>query len=81
MASRASIRWVPFDPHRHEAGFEADDARFPPGTVTTVIQPGYMHHDRLLRPALVGVRKTSAMPQGDASDPSREAARPKAGPP
>jgi molecular chaperone GrpE len=69
----------PFDPHRHEAGFEADDARYPPGTVTTVIQPGYMHHDRLLRPALVGVRKMSAMPQEDAPDPRREAP-PKAGP-
>jgi molecular chaperone GrpE len=49
----------PFDPHRHEASFEAADALFPPGTVTSVIQPGYMHHDRLLRPALVGVSKMS----------------------
>jgi molecular chaperone GrpE len=49
----------PFDPHRHEASFEAADARYPPGTVTSVIQPGYMHHDRLLRPALVGVSKMS----------------------
>jgi molecular chaperone GrpE len=49
----------PFDPHRHEASFEAADALSPPGTVTSVIQPGYMHHDRLLRPALVGVSKMS----------------------
>jgi molecular chaperone GrpE len=48
----------PFDPHRHEASFEAADAQYPPGTVTHVIQPGYMHRDRLLRPALVGVSKT-----------------------
>jgi molecular chaperone GrpE len=48
----------PFDPHRHEASFEAADARHPPGTVTHVIQPGYIHRDRLLRPALVGVSKT-----------------------
>ena len=48
----------PFDPHRHEASFEATDARYPPGTVTHVIQPGYMHRDRLLRPALVGISKT-----------------------
>jgi molecular chaperone GrpE len=47
-----------FDPHRHEASFEAADARYPPGTVTHVIQPGYMHCDRLLRPALVGISKT-----------------------
>jgi molecular chaperone GrpE len=49
----------PFDPHRHEASFEAADARYPPGTVTHVLQPGYLYRDRLLRPALVGVSKTS----------------------
>jgi molecular chaperone GrpE len=48
----------PFDPHRHEASFEAADARYPPGTVVSIIQPGYVHHDRLLRPALVGVSMT-----------------------
>lgn len=50
----------PFDPHQHEASFEAADSRYSPGTVTNVIQSGYMHHDRLLRPALVGVNTTSA---------------------
>jgi molecular chaperone GrpE len=49
----------PFDPHKHEASFEATDPRYAPGTVTNVIQSGYVHHDRLLRPALVGVNKTS----------------------
>jgi molecular chaperone GrpE len=49
----------PFDPHRHEASFEAADARYPPGTVSHVVQPGYMYRDRLLRPALVGVSKIS----------------------
>lgn len=52
----------PFDPHRHEASFETADDRYPPGTVTTVIQPGYMHHDRLLRPALVGVSRAGELP-------------------
>lgn len=59
----------PFDPHWHEAGFEAEDARHPPGTVTRVVQPGYMYHDRLLRPALVGVSKASAPPQTGAGVP------------
>src|ERR1700704_6400967 len=54
----------PFDPHRHEASFEAVDARYPPGTVTSVIQPGYMYRDRLVRPALVGISKTSDAPDG-----------------
>lgn len=47
----------PFDPHRHEASFEAVDAQHPPGTVTHVVQPGYLYRDRLLRPALVGISK------------------------
>ncbi|MBB2754591.1 UNVERIFIED_ORG: molecular chaperone GrpE [Rhizobium aethiopicum] len=50
----------PFDPHQHEAIVEAVDPQYPPGYITNVIQSGYMHHDRLLRPALVGVNKTSA---------------------
>jgi molecular chaperone GrpE len=49
----------PFDPHRHEASFEAADARYPPGTVTSVIRPAYVYRDRLLRPALVGISKMS----------------------
>ncbi|GBD50150.1 nucleotide exchange factor GrpE [Methylopila sp. Yamaguchi] len=49
-----------FDPHRHQASFEVADARYQPGVVAQVIQPGYMHHERLLRPALVGVSKDAA---------------------
>ncbi len=45
----------PFDPYRHQAMFEVPGGDHPPGTVAQVIQPGYLHHDRLLRPALVGV--------------------------
>jgi molecular chaperone GrpE len=52
----------PFDPHRHEASFEAADARYPPGTVTSVIRPAYVYRDRLLRPALVGISKMSDAP-------------------
>jgi molecular chaperone GrpE len=56
----------PFDPHRHDASFEATDPQHPPGTVMRVIQPGYMHHERLLRPALVGVSKAPDPPGKDA---------------
>ena len=45
----------PFDPHLHEAMFEVSDSARPPGTVVEVLQPGYIQHDRLLRPAMVGV--------------------------
>jgi molecular chaperone GrpE len=47
-----------FDPNWHEASFELADERHPPGAVASVIQPGYLHHERLLRPALVGVNKS-----------------------
>jgi molecular chaperone GrpE len=46
-----------FDPHRHQAMFEVETTAFPEGTVAEVLQPGYAHHDRLLRPAMVGVAK------------------------
>ena len=37
--------------------FELDDPSQPAGTVVRVLQGGYMLHDRLLRPAQVGVSK------------------------
>ncbi len=59
----------PFDPERHQAGFTVVDTAHVPGTVASVIQPGYLHHDRLLRPALVGV----SMAPEDAPDRTRDA--------
>ena len=54
------------DPHVHEAMFEVPDPNRPNGTVVQVVQPGYMLHDRLLRPARVGVAKggPAAAPSG-----------------
>lgn len=49
----------PFDPHRHQAMFEVENSGLPPGTVVQVLQPGYAQHERLLRPALVGVAGTT----------------------
>jgi len=47
----------PFDPNFHEAMYEVPDSGFSNGTVAQVVQPGYSLHDRLLRPARVGVAK------------------------
>jgi len=55
----------PFDPHLHQAMYEVESGDYPPGTIAQVMQPGYVMHDRLLRPALVGVAK----PQAPAKDP------------
>ena len=49
----------PFDPSQHHALFEIEDSSCPPGTVAQLVEPGYRYHDRLLRPALVGVAKPS----------------------
>jgi molecular chaperone GrpE len=46
-----------FDHNLHQAIFEAERPDVPAGTVVEVLQPGYVLHDRLLRPAMVGVAK------------------------
>ena len=45
------------NPHHHEAMFEIPDPDQPAGTIAQVVQSGYLLHDRLLRPARVGVAK------------------------
>jgi hypothetical protein len=50
----------PFDPHRHQALFEVKGGDYPAGTVAEILLPGYAYHERLLRPALVGVATSRA---------------------
>lgn len=50
----------PFDPHYHQVMMEQDDPSVPAGTILTVLQAGYMIHDRLLREAMVVVAKGGA---------------------
>ena len=45
------------DPNLHQAMFEIDDTSKPVGTILQIMQHGYTIHDRLLRPAMVGVSK------------------------
>jgi len=51
-----------FDHNFHQAIFEAENTGKPAGTVVEVLQPGYVLHDRLLRPAMVGVAKGDVKP-------------------
>jgi molecular chaperone GrpE len=44
-----------FDPNLHQAVYQEADPNAPEGAVIEVMQPGYLHHDRVLRPAMVGV--------------------------
>jgi molecular chaperone GrpE len=57
-----------FDHNFHQAIFEAENTGKPAGTIVEVLQPGYVLHDRLLRPAMVGVAKGGA-PAGEAARP------------
>jgi molecular chaperone GrpE len=64
-----------FDPDRHEAVFEVTAPEQPAGTVAEVLQEGYLHHDRLLRPAMVGVAKGRDEPAEQESEGDSNNAR------
>jgi molecular chaperone GrpE len=51
-----------FDHNFHQAIFEAERPDQPSGTIIEVLQPGYVLHERLLRPAMVGVAKGGSKP-------------------
>jgi molecular chaperone GrpE len=59
-----------FDYNYHQAMFEVPTAHTPPGMVVEVMQHGYVLHDRLLRPAMVGVSKA---PEADTKNEESEA--------
>ena len=46
-----------FDPNLHQAIMEVERDDIDEGIIVQEIQTGYMMHDRLLRPAMVGVSK------------------------
>ena len=50
-----------FDPHRHQAISQVESDQ-EPNTVVTVLQKGYLIHDRVLRPALVIVARAKEPP-------------------
>jgi molecular chaperone GrpE len=56
-----------FDPNRHQAMYEVPDSSAPAGTVVQVIQAGYTIGDRVLRPAMVAIAKTSEMADAERS--------------
>jgi molecular chaperone GrpE len=47
----------PFDPNLHQAVMQQAAPGQPPNTVVQVLEPGYVIHDRVLRPAKVAVSK------------------------
>ena len=59
-----------FDYNLHQAMFEVPTLDQPSGVVLEVVQHGYVLHDRLLRPAMVGVSKAGD-PATDANDQAK----------
>lgn len=48
----------PFDANIHQAMFEKPTEDFEDGAICEIVQDGYKLHDRLLRPAMVGISKS-----------------------
>lgn len=51
-----------FDPNFHQAIAEVPGEGKPAGSIVTVVQPGYVIGDRLLRPAMVTVARRESSP-------------------
>ncbi len=60
-----------FDYNLHQAMFEVPTLDQPSGVVLEVVQHGYVLHDRLLRPAMVGVSKAGE-PTGKVNDQAKK---------
>jgi molecular chaperone GrpE len=60
-----------FNPQFHEAMYEVPSEDVENGTIVQVVEVGYVIHDRLLRPAKVGIAKSAisnAMETPDEND-------------
>lgn len=56
-----------FDPAKHHAISMVESQEVPPNHVVSVMQKGYMLHDRIVRPAMVVVARAPAAPTTDSS--------------
>ena len=56
--TRIDAKDKPFDPNLHQAVMQTVAADKPANTVVQVLEPGFMIHERVLRPAKVIVSKT-----------------------
>lgn len=60
-----------FDPNFHEVMFEAPVPDKPAGAIIQIIETGYLLHDRLLRPARVGVAKNDGLESAPLDEPGQ----------
>ena len=61
-----------FDHNLHQAMMEIENEGLEPGTIVQELIPGYTLHDRLLRPAMVGVSKKSKKNEDNADKSAPE---------
>ena len=61
-----------FDHNLHQAMMEIENDELDPGTIVQELIPGYTLHDRLLRPAMVGVSKKSKKNEDNANKSAPE---------
>jgi len=61
-----------FDHNLHQAMMEIENEGLEPGTIVQELIPGYTLHDRLLRPAMVGVSKKSKKNEDNADKSASE---------
>ncbi len=61
--TRIEALGLPFDPNLHQAVMQQPSKEHPPMTIIAVLEPGYMIHDRVLRPARVAVSSTTDKPE------------------
>ena len=61
-----------FDHNLHQAMMEIENEELEPGTIVQELIPGYTLHDRLLRPAMVGVSKKSKKSEDNADKSAPE---------
>ncbi len=61
-----------FDHNLHQAMMEVENDEVESGTIVQELIPGYTLHDRLLRPAMVGVSKKTQQNQSPEEEPNKE---------
>ncbi|HHT9120898.1 MAG TPA: nucleotide exchange factor GrpE [Candidatus Hypogeohydataceae bacterium YC41] len=67
----------PFNPELHEAFLEEENAELPHHTVLEPLEPGFVLHDRVLKPAIVKVSRRPTPPEEKQEVPSPQKEAPK----
>jgi molecular chaperone GrpE len=67
--ARIETRGLLFDPHVHEAVAREETSDLPPQSIVEELEPGYLFHGRVLKPARVRVAVPPSTPAGTPDPP------------